>query len=91
LPLASDDAPTFYRPRGCAQCQSGYRGRIGVFEFLPLSDKIRQFILERVTAQQIHRAGAEEGMCSMYEDGLAKAIQGVTSIEEVLRVTRDPT
>jgi len=91
LPLASDDAPTFYRPRGCAQCQSGYRGRIGVFEFLPLSDKIRQLILERVTAQQIHRAGAEEGMCSMYEDGLAKAIQGVTSIEEVLRVTRDPT
>jgi len=91
LPLASDDAPTFYRPRGCAQCQSGYRGRIGVFEFLPLSDKIRQLILERVTAQQIHRAGAEEGMCSMYEDGLAKAVQGVTSIEEVLRVTRDPT
>jgi general secretion pathway protein E len=89
LPLADGDLPTLYRPRGCVQCQSGYRGRIGVFEFLPLSDAVRQLILERVTAQQIHRAGAEEGMRSMYEDGLAKAVQGITSIDEVLRVTRD--
>ena len=89
LPLVDGDLPTLYRPRGCEQCQSGYRGRIGVFEFLPLSDEIRQLILERVTAQQIHRAGAEEGMRSMYEDGLAKAIEGITSIDEVLRVTRD--
>ena len=89
LPLAGDGTPTLYRPRGCPQCQSGYRGRIGVFEFLPLSDTVRQLILERVTTQQIHRAGVEEGMRSMYDDGLAKATEGVTSLEEVLRVTRD--
>jgi general secretion pathway protein E len=88
LPV-NGELPTLYRPHGCAQCQSGYRGRIGVFEFLPLSDAIRQLILERVTTQQIHRAGAEDGMRSMYEDGLAKAVQGITSIDEVLRVTRD--
>ncbi len=89
LPQAGDTAPTLYRPRGCEQCRGGYRGRIGVFEFLPLTDKIRRLVLSRATAHDIHRAGIEEGMSAMYDDGLAKAIAGITSVEEVLRVTRD--
>ena len=89
VPAPAGVLPTLYRARGCERCQGGYRGRVGVFEFLPLSDTIRRLILAHETAQEIHRAGAEEGMCSMYDDGIAKAIAGVTSIEEVLRVTRD--
>jgi general secretion pathway protein E len=79
-----------YRARGCDQCGgTGYRGRIAVVELLVLSDPIRQLILQRATIQEIHRVAAAEGMRSMYEDGLQKALQGLTSIEEVLRVTRD--
>ncbi len=86
LPLT---AGTLYRPHGCEHCRDGYHGRIGVFEFLPLTDTIRRLILSHATANDIHRAGADEGMCSMYDDGIVKAIAGITSIEEVLRVTRD--
>ncbi len=90
LPVAPGGQATLYRPRGCDRCQgSGYFGRIAVLEFLALSDPIRRLILNRAAAQDIHRAAAEEGMRSMYEDGLQKALDGVTSIEEVLRVTRD--
>ncbi|HEX4193783.1 MAG TPA: type II secretion system ATPase GspE [Stellaceae bacterium] len=78
-----------YRPRGCEHCRGGYRGRVGVFEFLPLTDEIRRLVLSHATVHDIHRAGAAEGMGSMYDDGIAKAIAGITSIEEVLRVTRD--
>jgi len=90
LPIKEGAKPTLYRPRGCERCQgAGYYGRIAVLEFLPLSDEIRRLVLHRATAQEIHRAGIAEGMRSMYEDGMHKAVQGITSIEEVLRVTRD--
>ena len=90
LPKDRGEQPTLYHARGCERCGgSGYFGRIAVLEFLTLTDQIRRLVLNRVTAQEIHRAGAEEGMRSMYEDGIAKAMQGITSIEEVLRVTRD--
>ena len=88
LPHATN-TPTLYRPCGCEHCRGGYRGRIGVFEFLPLTDNIRRLVLSHATAHDIHRAGVEEGMCSMYDDGIAKAIAGITSVEEILRVTRD--
>jgi general secretion pathway protein E len=90
LPRTGDEPQTLYGPRGCEHCQGiGYYGRIAVLEFLPLSDRIRRLVLTHATAQEIHAAGVEEGMLSMYDDGLRKALQGVTSIEEVLRVTRD--
>jgi general secretion pathway protein E len=90
LPADRGERPTLYRAKGCERCQgSGYFGRIAVLEFLALSDQIRRLVLNRVTAQEIHRAAAEAGMRSMYEDGIEKAMQGITSIEEVLRVTRD--
>jgi general secretion pathway protein E len=82
--------PVLYRGRGCERCGgTGYRGRLAVLELLVLSDAIRQLILRRATIQEIHRAATTEGMRSMYEDGLRKALLGLTSIEEVLRVTRD--
>ncbi len=90
LAAADGAAPILYRSRGCERCQyHGYFGRIAILEFLPLTDPIRRLVLNRATAQEIHRAGATDGMRSMYEDGLRKAMAGVTSIEEVFRVTRD--
>jgi general secretion pathway protein E len=82
--------PTLHRAGGCERCGgTGYRGRLAVLELLVLSDTVRQLILRRATIQEIHRAATTEGMRSMYEDGLRKALLGLTSIEEVLRVTRD--
>jgi len=87
---ANGAEPMLYRARGCDRCAGiGYRGRIAVLELLVLTDAIRQLILRRATMQEIHRAASAEGMRSMYEDGIQKALLGLTSIEEVLRVTRD--
>jgi general secretion pathway protein E len=88
LPAARD--VILYRAKGCDDCRgSGYHGRISVLEFLIVSDPIRRLVLGHAEAGEIHRTAAAEGMNSMYEDGLAKALAGITSLEEVLRVTRD--
>jgi len=75
---------------GCEQCNgTGYRGRTGVVELLVVDDAIRRLILRRAEAKELQRAALEGGMVSMYEDAMRKAIDGVTTVEEVLRVTRD--
>ena len=81
---------TFYTPGGCDQCGgSGFKGRLGIFEVLEISDVIRKRIAERATAQVIEDVSREEGMHVMVEDGMLKAAQGLTSIEEILRVTQE--
>ncbi len=85
-----DGAIVLYAPKGCEHCQgSGYTGRVAIVEVLAISEAIRRLILKRATLQEIHAAAAAEGMHSMYEDGMGKAVAGITSVEEVLRVTRD--
>ena len=75
---------------GCERCNgTGYRGRLGVVEILVVDDAIRRLILRRAEANELQRAALEGGMVSMYEDAMRKALQGVTTIEEVLRVTRN--
>ncbi|HEX3970448.1 MAG TPA: type II secretion system ATPase GspE [Stellaceae bacterium] len=84
------DEPVLYRARGCEHCLgNGYFGRVAVLEFLPLTDGLRLLVHERATAQKIQETATETGMVSMYRDGLRKAQQGVTSLEEVIRVTRE--
>jgi general secretion pathway protein E len=79
-----------YHPKGCEQCnETGYFGRNSLTEVLVVTDEIRRLILKRATAQELHRAAAKEGMRTMYDDGMAKALDGLTTVEEVLRVTRD--
>jgi general secretion pathway protein E len=79
-----------YRPQGCAQCShSGYYGRTGLIETLQISDSIRRLILRRVEAMELMKAAIDDGMQTMYDDGMRKALAGETTIEEVLRVTRD--
>ena len=82
-------APTVYRGRGCQFCRdSGYRGRVGIFEFLTMSDPLRELVLSRASAADLKRAALHGGMKDLRIDGIRKAAQGVTSIEEVLRVTQ---
>ena len=79
-----------YHPKGCEHCNdTGYFGRNSLTEVLVITDEIRRLILKRAEAQKLHRAAVTEGMRTMYDDGMSKALDGVTTVEEVLRVTRD--
>lgn len=79
-----------YKGKGCDRCGgSGYSGRVGIFEVLDISNRVSGMIMENVTASQIRKAGMEEGMLTMIQDGYLKALEGMTSIEEVLRVSKE--
>ncbi len=81
---------TLYRPVGCNECNgTGYRGRTAVMEILVMDDAIRSLVLRSADAREIAAASVAGGMRTMYEDGLLKALDGTTSLEEVLRVARD--
>ncbi len=81
---------TLYRPKGCKQCNGqGYRGRMGVLEVLPMTDEVRRLVLQHAESQEIHKAALAAGMRSMHQDGVMKARQGVTTLEEVVRVTSE--
>lgn len=78
-----------YKGKGCGVCHgTGYLGRIGVFEVLEITKAIKELIVRREDADVISRKAQEEGMTTMFEDGIQKAIEGLTTIEEVLRVTK---
>ncbi|HJU08533.1 MAG TPA: type II secretion system ATPase GspE, partial [Rhodanobacteraceae bacterium] len=78
-----------YRPRPSHDNPSGYRGRLAIIEQLTLSDPLRRLVMQRADASEIERAARAEGMHTMYEDGMRKALAGLTTIEEVLRVTQE--
>lgn len=79
-----------YRPRGCPECHAtGYRGRTTILELLPMQARIRDAILAHQDTDSLTRTARELGMRSMYQDGLRKALAGVTSFEEVARVTQE--
>ncbi|HLD85998.1 MAG TPA: GspE/PulE family protein [Patescibacteria group bacterium] len=80
----------FYRGKGCKQCsQEGYRGRIGIYEIFEITPTVAEMILNRATANELKKAALSQGMLSMLEDGFLKAKNGITTVEEVLRVTKD--
>jgi len=76
----------FYRPKPTKECPEGYRGRIGIFETLAVTETIKELIVKEATSDDIQAQAQREGMRTMIEDGFIKAVQGITSIEEVLRV-----
>ncbi len=81
-----------YQGKGCKVChETGYTGRLGVFEVLEVSKEIKRLIVERSDSDVITKKAAEEGMTSMLEDGLDKIARGLTTLEEVLRVTKVET
>ena len=80
---------TFVKGRGCGNCQgSGYRGRLALFELMIMSSKVRELTFHEAPTAQLRRAAISEGMKTLYLDGLAKAMKGVTTIEEVFRVAK---
>jgi type IV pilus assembly protein PilB len=77
-----------YEPLGCARCnQSGYRGRVGLYSVMELSERIKELAVAAAPEAEIAAVAREEGMCTLREDGLGKVRDGLTSLEEVLRVT----
>jgi general secretion pathway protein E len=87
--LAGRGHVTLYRPRGCTECHgTGYRGRTTIFELMPLSANLRRLVLARAEAEQLQTAAIKDGMRTMFDDGLDKALAGITAVEEVLSATR---
>jgi len=81
---------TLYRAEGCDACGGfGYVGRMGIFEVMPVSEDIRRLVLQHADSVSLQGAAVEAGMTTMFEDDIRKAVAGVTTIEEVRRVTRE--
>jgi type IV pilus assembly protein PilB len=77
----------FQRGKGCKKCRgTGYRGRTAIFELLDIDDKLRELITRPATTAELRTAAIDLGMTTMLRDGIEKATQGITTVEEVLRV-----
>jgi type IV pilus assembly protein PilB len=85
---AQADGMVFYRKKGCPRCnQTGYKGRIGVFQLLTMTEQLETLAAEKAPREEIERAAMEEGMRTLWDDGIAKVAAGLTSVEELARVT----
>ncbi|MBI2625427.1 Flp pilus assembly complex ATPase component TadA, partial [Candidatus Parcubacteria bacterium] len=78
-----------YRPKPSEDCPDGYKGRVGIYEALSVTPTIRELITKSATADELEAQARREGMDTMVEDGFVKAVQGLTTVEEVLRVIRE--
>ena len=79
----------FYKGKGCDSCNhSGYSGRLGIFEVLEMKDNIKEMVMARTDSDKIKKLAMTNGMVTMFEDGLQKAIAGKTTLEEIFRVTK---
>lgn len=89
-PLMPQGEVKLYKGKGCTECgDSGYIGRVGIFEVLTVTEKIAHLVLQRSDAETIQKQALTEGMIGMKQDGYLKALVGVTTIEEVLRVAQE--
>jgi type IV pilus assembly protein PilB len=85
---AASDGMAFYRKRGCPRCnQSGYRGRIGIYQLLQMSEQLETLAVQKASREDLERAALSEGMRTLWDDGLSKVAAGLTSIEELARVS----
>lgn len=81
---------TLFRPKGCKKCgNTGYNGRVGIYEVLEMNETIGAMIVKRASTEEIENQAIADGMVTMGQDGFIKALMGVTTVEEVLRVTRE--
>ncbi|MCA9390134.1 type II/IV secretion system protein [candidate division WWE3 bacterium] len=84
------DKITIYKQQGCSECNdTGYVGRMGIYEVLVVTEKVGRLILERETADTIEAEAINNGMLKMLQDGMIKVVEGVTTLEEILRVARE--
>jgi type II secretory ATPase GspE/PulE/Tfp pilus assembly ATPase PilB-like protein len=89
IPMA--DAPTYtlYRAKGCNSCTAGYKGRIGIYEVFAMSQEIEKLVGERASTSVLQDQALKDGMVTMQQDGYLKALNGLTTIEEVARVANE--
>ena len=81
----------FMKGKGCGHCsKSGYRGRLGIFELMMMTNKVRELAFAGRSTQEIRRAAVAQGMTPLYDDGIRKVLDGITTIEEVFRVAKRP-
>ena len=84
---AAADGSVFYRKKGCPRCNhTGYRGRIGLYQLLTMSEEIAALAVRHASRDEIARSAMEGGMRTMWDDGLEKVASGLTSVEELARV-----
>jgi type IV pilus assembly protein PilB len=85
--VAAADGVSLYRKKGCPRCnQTGYKGRVGVYQLLTMTETIAQLAVARASREDVERAAMEAGMRSLWDDGLSKVAAGLTSVEELARV-----
>jgi len=85
---AASDGMVFYRKKGCPRCnQTGYKGRIGIYQLLTMTETLESLAVRNASREEIERAAIGEGMRTLWDDGLAKVAAGLTSIEELARVS----
>ena len=88
----TENAPekiVLYRGKGCSKCDQGYKGRMGIYEVLEIDTEIGDMIINHKSAEDIEEAATKRGMLTMQQDGFLKSLEGITTIEEVLRVTKE--
>ena len=85
---ARDGKVSLHKGKGCDNCAgTGYRGRQGLYEVMPITPELRELILDRASTTDLRRMAVQQGMLTLREDGLVKVRKGVTTIEEILRET----
>jgi type IV pilus assembly protein PilB len=90
LGIQSSGNAAFYRGKGCPKCkESGYSGRTGIYELLIINEDIKKLVIIKASADEIKKKAMESGMKTMRDDGIEKALAGITTVEEVLRVTEE--
>ncbi|MEX0936925.1 MAG: ATPase, T2SS/T4P/T4SS family [Pirellulales bacterium] len=83
------EGATFMKGAGCSSCQqAGFRGRLGIFELMPMTSRIRELAFQGASTQEIRKAAISEGMATLYDDGIRKALKGITTLPEVHRVAK---
>jgi type IV pilus assembly protein PilB len=85
---ASSDGMVLYRKRGCPRCnQTGYKGRIGIFQLLQMNEGLAELAVRKASRDEVEREAMAGGMKTLWDDGMTKVASGLTSIEELARVT----
>lgn len=89
LPLATETKFTLYRGKGCEKCKDGYQGRMGIYEVFTMTNEMEKLLAKSATTTDIQELAQEQGMITMKQDGYLKALNGITTLEEVARVAAD--
>jgi len=89
IPHELADKASFMKGKGCSNCnKTGYRGRQGIYELMLMTSRIRETLLQGASTQDIRKAAVAQGMHTLYQDGIQKAVRGITTIDEVFRVSK---